>query len=437
MYRNDSCRRRGPEIGLKYDERMTTTSETAPGWSAAAQKVVDLEKDYLLQTYSRYPVVMHRGKGCYLYDVDGKRYLDLMAGIGVNALGHAHPRIVRVIREQTNLLLHCSNLYYHEYQGPLAKKLAEISGLPRTFFCNSGTEAMEGALKMVRSHGGRISPEKLEIIALDNSFHGRTCGALSVTGQEKYRKDFEPLLAGVKFVPPNDEAALEQAVGDRTAGIVIEWVQGEGGIYPLEVPYVRKAKELAERHNALLVCDEIQCGVGRPGTYFAYQLADPVILPDVMVAAKPLACGLPLGVIVANEKAAAAIGPGMHGSTFGGGPLACRVALEFLDILESLLPHIHQVGGYFRMELAALAKHHSFIKEVRGYGLMIGVELDIPGKEIVLDALAEGMLINCTHDTVLRFLPPYIIQDAEIDHAVKTLAKIFKKAKAGEGSPGV
>jgi predicted acetylornithine/succinylornithine family transaminase len=412
---------------------MTTSSETAQERSAATQTVMDLETEYLLQNYSRYPVVMHRGKGCYLYDADGKRYLDLIAGIGVNALGHAHPRVVRVIREQANLLLHCSNLYYHEYQGPLAKKLSAISGLQRAFFCNSGTEAMEGALKMVRSHGGRISPEKYEIVALDNSFHGRTLGALSITGQPKYRKDFEPLLAGVKFVPLNDEAALEQAVSERTAGIVLEWVQGEGGIYPLQVPYFRKAKELAERYNALLVCDEIQCGVGRPGTYFAYQLADPVILPDVMVAAKPLACGLPLGVICANEKAAATIGPGMHGSTFGGGPLACRVALEFLDILEGLLTHIHQVGGYFRMELSELTRHYSFIKEVRGYGLMIGVELDLPGKQIVLDAMAEGMLINCSHDTVLRFLPPYIIQDAEIDHAIKTLGRIFKKVKVESG----
>jgi len=408
------------------------TTPTATGQEQRiAEMVMDQERGYLLQNYSRYPIVMHRGKGCYVYDVEGKRYLDLIAGIGVNALGHAHPRIIRVIREQASLLLHCSNLYYHEYQGPLAKKLAEISGLERAFFCNSGTEAMEGALKMARAHGGKISPEKHEIVSLDNSFHGRTFGALSITGQEKYRKDFEPLLAGVKFIPHNDEAALEEAMTDRTAGIVLEWVQGEGGIYPLSVSFARKARELADRHNALLVFDEIQCGVGRPGRYFAYQLAEPVILPDVMVAAKPLACGLPLGVIMANEKAAATIGPGMHGSTFGGGPLACRVALEFLDVLEHQLTHIHQIGGYFRMELSELARHHSFIKEVRGYGLMIGVELDIPGKQFVLDAMAEGLLINCTHETVLRFLPPYILQDHEVDQAIKILGKLFKHAKSG------
>jgi len=397
--------------------------------AALAQTVIELESEFLLQNYSRYPLVVRRGKGCYVYDAEGKRYLDLIAGIGVNALGHAHPRILSVIREQAGLLIHCSNLYYHEYQGPLAKRLAQISGLQRSFFCNSGTEAMEGALKMIRAHGGKISPEKHHIVSLDNSFHGRTLGALSVTGQEKYRRDFEPLLAGVRFIPPNDLAALEQAVSEHTAGIVLEWIQGEGGIYPLHVDYARKARELAHRYNALLVFDEIQCGVGRPGRYFAYHLAEPVILPDIMVAAKPLACGLPLGVIVANEKAAAAIGPGMHGSTFGGGALACRVALEFLDILEGLLPSIYRLGGDFRMQLSELTRHHGFIKEVRGFGLMIGVELDLPGKQIVQDAMAEGLLINCTHETVLRFLPPYIITEQEIDRAVKLLAKLFKHVK--------
>lgn len=390
---------------------------------------MELEGEFLLQNYSRFPLVVQRGKGCYVYDAAGKRYLDLIAGIGVNALGHAHPRILSVIREQAGLLIHCSNLYYHEYQGPLAKRLAQMSGLQRSFFCNSGTEAMEGALKMIRAHGGKISPEKHQIVSLDNSFHGRTLGALSVTGQEKYRRDFEPLLAGVRFIPPNDAEALEQAVSEQTAGIVLEWIQGEGGIYPLHVDYARKARELADRYNALLVFDEIQCGVGRPGRYFAYQLAEPVILPDIMAAAKPLACGLPLGVIVANEKAAAAIGPGMHGSTFGGGALACRVALEFLDLLDGLLPSIYRLGGDFRMQLSEMMRHHGFIKEVRGFGLMIGVELDIPGKQIVQEAMEEGLLINCTHETVLRFLPPYIITEQEIDRAVKILAKLFKKVK--------
>jgi acetylornithine/N-succinyldiaminopimelate aminotransferase len=402
---------------------QSSTEQEVP----VTQKVMELEKQYLLQNYSRYPIVVRRGKGCYVYDAEGKRYLDLIAGIGVNALGHANPRILRVIRSQAALLLHCSNLYYHEYQGPLAQRLAEISGLQRSFFCNSGTEAVEGAMKMALGHGNKISPDKYEIVSLENSFHGRTLGALSITGQEKYRTDFGPLLPGAKFVPRNDIGALEQAAGPQTAAIVLEWIQGEGGIYPLTVEFARRARELADEHNALLILDEIQCGVGRPGKYFAYQLAEPAIQPDVVVAAKPLAAGLPLGAIIANERAAAGIGPGMHGSTFGGGPLACRVALEALEIIREQLLHIHHVGGCFRMELQDLSRHFSFIKEVRGFGLMIGMELDVPGRQIVLDGMAEGLLFNCTHDTVLRFLPPYIITEQEVDRAVKVLVRLLKK----------
>ena len=391
---------------------------------------MDLEREYLLQNYARYPIVLTRGKGCYVYDLQGKRYLDLISGIGVNALGHGNPRLVKIIREQAAAMIHSSNLYYHEYQGKLAKKLAEISGLQRSFFANTGTEAMEGAIKMIRAHGRKIDPEKYEIISLDNSFHGRSLGALSVTGQEKYRTPFEPLLPGVKFVPANDVAALEAAAGRRTAGIVLELIQGEGGIYPITSEFAAKARELCDRYDALLVADEIQCGVGRPGTYFAYQRSAPVILPDVIVAAKPLAAGLPLGVVVANERAAASIGAGMHGSTFGGGPLACRVALEALDIIGELLPRIQEVGGYFHVLLNELKRKYAFIKEVRGFGLMLGMELEFPGKQIVLDAMAEGLLINCTHDVVLRFLPPYVITEKEVDAAVKVLGKILAKQKS-------
>jgi predicted acetylornithine/succinylornithine family transaminase len=388
---------------------------------------MDLEREYLLQNYARYPLVLARGKGSYVYDTEGRRYLDFITGIGVNALGHAHPRIVKAMREQAGLMVHSSNLYYHPYQGPLAKRLAEMSGLARVFFSNTGTESVEGALKMAKAHGRAIDAEKYEIISLENSFHGRSLGALSVTGQPKYRHDFEPLVPGVRFVPANDIAALEAAFTSRTAGMIVELIQGEGGIYPLTHEYAAKARELADRHNALLIADETQCGVGRPGTYFAYQRSTPVILPDVVVAAKPVACGIPLGFIIANEKAAAAIKPGMHGTTFGGGPLACRVALEFLDILDELLPHIREVGGYFHVKLNELARKHGFVKEVRGFGLMLGVELAVPGKQLVLDAMKEGLLMNCTHDTVLRFLPPYNVTEKEIDKAVKVLGKLFTK----------
>jgi predicted acetylornithine/succinylornithine family transaminase len=413
-----------------------STVPVVPGHdeTAALDRVRALESEYLLQNYARYPLVLDRGKGCYVFDPSGRRYLDFITGIGVNALGHAHPRLVKVIREQAGRLLHSSNLYYNAYQGPLAERLAKVSGLHRTFFCNSGAESMEGALKMARAHGRKIHPDKYEIVSLNNSFHGRTLGALSITGQEKYRVDFEPLLPGARFVPLNDEVALEQVVSDKTAGIVIELIQGEGGIFPMSSEYIRKARELADRYNALLVFDEIQCGVGRVGRHFAYQLLDPIVLPDIMTAAKPLACGIPMGVIVANDRAAQSIGSGMHGSTFGGGPLSCRVAIEFMDILDGLLPHIEEMGRYFHAKLVQLQKQFSFIREVRGQGLMIGVELSFPGKQLVLDAMEQGLLINCTHENVLRFLPPYISTEREIDRAVKILTRVFKLAsKRGDG----
>jgi predicted acetylornithine/succinylornithine family transaminase len=405
------------------------SSVLPPVVDSPSQAIAALEQEYLLQNYARYPLTLARGKGCHVYDVDGKRYLDFITGIGVNALGHAHPRIVKVIQKQASLLLHTSNLYYHEYQGPLAKRLVEMSGLKRAFFCNSGTEAIEAAIKMAHSHGRSLHPEKHEIIALENSFHGRTIGALSITGQPKYRQDFEPLMPGVKFVRANDIPALEAAFSDRTAGMFMELIQGEGGIFPMTAEFIARARELADRHNALLVADETQCGVGRPGTYFAYQRAHPVILPDVVVAAKPVGCGLPLGFLVANDKAAAAIKPGMHGTTFGGNVLACRVAIEFLNILDELLPAIQRVGGYFHVTLNELARKHEVVKEVRGFGLMLGMELAVPGKQLVLDAIGEGLLINCTHDTVLRFLPPYIATEKEVDQAVKVLGKLLTKLK--------
>src|SRR5271165_5398954 len=408
---------------------METTFPTEPEVTTSLEQIQELERSYLLQNYARYPLALHRGRGCYVYDLSGNRYLDLLSGIGVNSLGYAHPRLTKVIRQQAGLLLHTSNLYYHEYQGKLAERIAKLSGLARCFFCNSGTEAIEGALKMVRAHGNSISPTKHEIVSLENSFHGRTFGALSITGQPKYRKDFEPLLTGVQFVSRRDMKALEAAVNENTAGIVLEFIQGEGGIYPLCERFVRKARELADRFNALMIFDEIQCGVGRPGTYFGYQLLEPQVLPDIMVAAKPMACGIPLGVIASNEKAAATIKSGMHGSTFGGGPLACRVALEFFDILEELLPSIQAVGGYFRMKLTELARKHSFIKEIRGQGLMIGVELEFSGKQLVMDGMKEGLLFNCTHETVLRFLPPYILTEQDVDRAISVLNKLFGAAQ--------
>lgn len=406
---------------------MSTTVPGESGLSSRFEEIAALERAYLVQNYGRYPVALARGKGSYVYDVDGKRYLDLITGIGVNALGYSHPRITKIIREQAALLIHSSNLYYNEYQGRLAERMAKITGLNRCFFCNSGTEAMETAMKMIRAWGNSIDPAKHEIVALDGSFHGRTLGALSITGQPQYRRDFEPLLPGARFVPRNDLEALEAAVSERTSAIVLELVQGEGGVFPVSEAFARRARELADRYNALLLFDEIQCGVGRPGAHFAYQLLDPIIMPDIVLAAKPMACGLPLGVTIANERAAATIKAGMHGSTYAGGPLSCRVALEFFDILDELMPSIKSVGAYFRSRLVDLSAKFSFIKEVRGQGLMLGLQLDIPGKQFVLDGIGQGLLFNCTHDTVLRFLPPYILTEKEADRAVSVLKKLFKK----------
>lgn len=390
-------------------------------------KIQELETSCLLQNYGRYPLALDRGKGVYVYDVDGNKHLDLLSGIGVNSLGHNHPRITKVIRDQSAKLLHTSNLYYHEYQGKLAKKLVEISGLDRAFFCNSGTEAVEGALKIARSHGHKISADKYEIISLENSFHGRTFGALSVTGQPKYRADFEPLLPGVKFINRNDEAGLEAAFSERTAGIIFEGIQGEGGVLPVSESFFTKARALCDQYNALMIHDGIQCGVGRPGKYFSYQLLSNPVLPDVIAFAKPISCGLPMGGILVKQKAADALGTGMHGTTFGGGPLVCRVALEFFEILDELMPQMVRVGDYFRAELRELQAKHGFIKEVRGAGMMIGVELDIVGKKMVLDGIENGLLFNCTHETVLRFLPAYILKEKHVDKAIKILKKIFAK----------
>ena len=407
---------------------MATSTETLPQLSRR-DEVMGLERSYLLQNYARYPLVLTRGKGPYVWDTDGRKYLDFITGIGVNALGHAHPRMMKAIKDQMTKLIHTSNLYYHEYQGQVAERIAKTSGLQRVFFCNSGTEATEGAMKMLRSHGSHINPDKYEIISLENSFHGRTLGALSITGQHKYRQDFEPLLPGVRFVRANDLTALEETFSERTCGILVEGIQGEGGINPISEDFVRKARELCDKYDALYVADEIQCGVGRPGVYYSYQLFDPVVMPDIMVAAKPLGCGIPMGCIAANERAAASIAPGMHGSTFGGNALACRVAVEFFDMMPELLPKIRQAGAYFRLRLTELQRKHSFIKEVRGAGLMIGVELTVPGKQIVLDAMAQGLLLNCTHDVVLRFLPPYTVGEREVDQAIKILAKVLKNFK--------
>ena len=388
-----------------------------------------LEKKHLLQNYARYPLVLTKGHGVWLYNDRGRKYLDLLGGIGVNMLGHAHPRIMKVIKEQAARAMHVSNLYYHPYQGELAARLAQLSGLDRAFICNSGTEAWEAALKLARLYGGRISRDKYHFVSLDNSFHGRTMGAVATTGQEKYRRPYEPNVPGVDFVAFNDVNGLRWRVTEKTCAICVEVIQGEGGITEVKTEFLKAARELADRHDALLILDEIQCGLGRTGRWFGYQ--NHGVKPDIITLAKPLAAGFPLGAMVASEKAAAAMTPGMHGTTFGGGPLGCRLALEFLDVMkqENLLSHIEKVGGYFHQQLEKLKEKYPVIKEVRGRGLMLAAELAVPGRPYVDAGHASGLLFNCTHDTVLRFLPPYIIKKAEVDRAIAGLDRIFKKLK--------
>src|SRR5271154_1825840 len=340
------------------------------------EQIAELEKRYLLGTYNRYPIVLTRGKGVFLYGLDDKRYLDFVSGLGVNALGHAHPRIVKTIREQAAKLIHVSNLYYHEYQGALAEKLCTLAGGAsgekfRAFFSNSGTEAIEGSIKLARLAGHRAGGEaKSKLVALEGAYHGRTFGALSLTGQEKHRKGFEPLLDDVTFVKQNDIEGLRAAINDNTCAIVLEPIFGEGGIYECSVEFLQACRTAADQHRAALIFDEIQCGLGRTGTMFAFQVFG--VPPDIVALAKPIAAGLPLGAFLAREGFASAISAGQHGTTFGGGPLACRVALEYLTILEEekLLENVARVGSYLQQELKLLAERHAAAQEARGRGLI-------------------------------------------------------------------
>lgn len=394
------------------------------------EQIAERERHFLLQTYNRYPIALSRGKGVFLYDIDGKRYLDFVSGLGVNALGHAHPRIVRTIREQAAKLVHVSNLYYHEYQGPLAEKLCGLSGLNRAFFTNSGTEAIEGSIKLARLAGHRVGGDaKCRLVALEGSYHGRTFGALSLTGQEKHRKGFEPLLEEVSFVKQNDVEGLRSAVSDNTCAIVLEPIFGEGGIHECSEEFLQECRALADRHRAALIFDEIQCGLGRTGTIFAFQTFG--VTPDIVAIAKPIAAGLPLGAFLAKEGFASAISAGQHGTTFGGGPLACRVALEFLAIIEDekLLENVNKVGAYLQQELKELVRKRSAATGVRGRGFIQGIELQIPARPIVDAGLAEGVLFNSTQDTVVRFLPPYLLEQKHVDKAIRVLKKLLANKK--------
>ena len=399
--------------------------------------VKELEQKYILGTYARHDVLIERGSGAYLIDAANKRYLDLLAGIGVNALGYNHPRVKQVLRKQIKRPLHISNLFYHEYQGRLAEKLCKLSGLDRAFFTNSGAESIEACLKFSRAWAGRNvsngSGKKYRVLAMDNAFHGRTLGALSATATKKYREPFEPLVPGFDFVEANNIGDLEKKFTSDVCAVLIETIQGEGGIRPLKEEFYRAVRRLTSEGGALMVADEIQCGLGRTGQWFAFhQWIDPSdksMLPDMIACAKPLGLGIPMGAVILKEQVAAAIKAGEHGTTFGGGPLACRASLEYFKILEDekLLAQIRETGAYFKGRLESL-KDLSVVKEVRGVGLMLAIELNVPGKDYVRRMLERGFIINCTHDTVLRFLPPFIITPKQIDKTVRNLREVLAES---------
>jgi acetylornithine/N-succinyldiaminopimelate aminotransferase len=399
---------------------------------AAAGVLRDADK-YLMHTYKRPAVIFSRGKGSYLYDSTGKVYLDFLGGIAVNALGYAHPRLVRVIQREAKRATHFSNLFHNPFQGPLAKKLAEWSGLDRVFFTNSGTEAIEGALKLARVYAKKCASSgerpKTKFLALENSFHGRTFGAVSITYPVKYREAFEPLVPGVEFIRFNDVADLEKKFDTDTCAIVIEEIQGEGGISVVSEEFWRRARELTRQHNAALIADEIQCGLGRTGRRFAYEKFNNAA-PDIVTVAKPLAGGLPLGAVIASEKFADAFTTGIHGTTFGGGPLVCAAALEFLNTVEDqkLLENVRERGAELKSGLKKLQARFDFIREVRGEGLMLGLDLSIEGAPMAEEALRQGLIINCTHEHILRFLPPFVIGAKEVREFLNLLDKVLAKA---------
>ncbi len=421
------------KISSKKNSSPKLARKAKPAAARSAKpdaRLLDAEQ-FLLPTYKRQPVVMTHGRGAYVFDSTGKKYLDFLGGIAVNALGHAHPRVVRVIRREAARAIHLSNLFHNAYQGPLARKLSEWSGMDRVFFSNSGTEAIDGAMKLARLYGRKTdepagtTAKKHRFLALENSFHGRTFGAVSVTSTEKYRLPFAPLVPGVDFVRFNNVADLEAKFDDTVCAILIETVQGEGGIYPVSEAFWNRARSLATQHGALLIADEIQCGLGRTGRCFAYQKFSSK--PDIVLIAKPLAAGLPLGAILTTEDVASRVSAGMHGTTFGGGPLACATALEFLHVVEDedLLENIRARGSELREGLTKLAPKFDFIRAVRGEGLMIGVELSVEGGPFVSEAMQRGLLINCTHDFTLRFLPPFLITRAQVREFLKLLELVL------------
>ncbi|MFW6264470.1 MAG: aspartate aminotransferase family protein [Bacillota bacterium] len=393
-------------------------------------EIIQSDKDYFMSVYSgRYPLVVDHAKGIKIYSKDGKEYYDFLAGIGVNALGYGHPDLLAALKDQIEKIIHCSNLYYIEPQSYLQKKLCENSCFDKVFFANSGSEANEGAIKLARKYFKKKGIEKFEFITAEKSFHGRTLTTVTATGQDKYKEPFTPLPPGFNTVPFNDLEALKVAITEKTAAIMLEPIQGEGGVYPATKEYLQGVRELCDDNDILLIFDEVQCGMGRTGSLFAYQ--DYNVQPDIISLAKGLGGGVPIGAFLAKEKVAAAFEPGDHGTTFGGNPLASRAASTVVDILlaDNFLSSVKEKGEYFRNKLLALVDKYADLVEVRGMGLMLALQMSekISAKELTMELFNKGFLINAVQEHTLRFLPPLVVEKEDIDKIIETLDQLLKE----------
>lgn len=406
--------------------KVLKAAKTLIGKQSALKKT----EKYHFKLYKRYPITLVKGKGCKVWDDEMNEYIDALAGIAVNSLGHSHPRIVKAVQKQAGKLMHVSNFYYNEPQANLAEKLVHVSGLDRVFFCNSGAEAVEGAIKLARRYSNKKGKTGT-IISMENSFHGRTLGTIAM-GKEKYQNGFAPMPAGFDRVPFNDVEALEKRVDENTVGIILEPIQGEGGIRPVTKEYLEKARELCDEFDIPLILDEVQCGIARTGKMFAYQHFD--IKPDIVASAKALGSGFPIGAVLAKENFANAFDYGNHGTTYGGNPLACAASLETIRVIEDddICEMARVRGEYLMTRLRDLSNHWPAIKDVRGMGLMVGVELNFPGAEVVIEMMKRGVLSNCASDVVIRLVPPLIITKEEIDKVVDVLVESIKEVEINQ-----
>ena len=391
------------------------------------KEIMALANENIMNTYKRFPIVLTKGSGARLWDINGREYLDFVAGIAVCSLGHSHPQVIAAVKEQLEKLTHVSNLYYTQPQTELAKLLIDNSFADKVFFCNSGAEANEAAIKLARKYAHEnMGPDKFELITMKDSFHGRTMATITATGQEKFQFGFTPLLAGFTYVPFNDLRALEAAISAKTCGIMLEPIQGEGGVNIPDDNYLASVRNICDRHGILLIVDEVQTGMGRTGKLFAYEHSG--INPDIMTLAKALGNGLPVGAMLATDKVAKAFVPGNHASTFGGNPLAMAAASTVVKTIlqENILENCRKIGDYFLLQLKKLQQKYKIIKEVRGKGLMIAVKLDMEAGDIVNDCLQKGLLINSTGGKTLRFVPPLIITAQDVDKAIGVLDEVME-----------